>query len=989
MFADNVKVSKMVGGAFKKLKSYYFYDKTILFIKHKIAVFESDRVNFQLTLEKITNSLINQDIEYFNDLMDTIDFRILPKKFKSTTNDNDVISNYIDRKKDIQKINFFIDVPVELYILDTLWLLLIGKIMTDQHLTSSFSFAGRFKKSLFVLDDESLFSGIDFDSNRCFEPYYNLYSKWRDSAFDKIKSKHSDTDTLLIGLDLKSFYYTVEFEFSNLKDLLNNDERYDSFTFLTNIIEELYLRYTNILREFKPGISKKENACIFPIGLLSPILLRELYLKKFDLEIINKIKPFYYGRYVDDLLIVVNAKEMSEYRKQDFIDHFLINTNIVSAHGKEYHFTLHSNLRLQAEKINCFFFGENQKDIILEIYDEQIRVNSSEVNLLPDAGLLDENFNSHAYHIGNLEKSNNIRELGFMESNNFKASLFINRLLRLLSNTVCCDQEYEKYLNEIIEFYSGSQSVEFSNVWRSIFELFTICNDKIKANKFYDEIKISTIALTFDKLDINEIYKRKQTSLIKKLRKNLQTHLDIALSLAVSLDYSFGRLHKHHIMAKSFRLSNMLNHHLVFEPLINYSSGYNTVSLIKSNNVSQQENNLNSRRLDTFLLKWSPRYIHLSEFYINAFMFTLNDKSFVFQSIGKENKIFNSFLFHNNLPKTIKSQIIENDLDTNVKSNVAINTIKISGSSPKKIRIAIANLNFKEPECFDYLKEPGKILTIKYKQRLFSLLNSSCKENINVIVFPEFCIPSPWLEDIAKFSQETGITIIFGLQYLKSVDKKSHYERAYNVVMVIKPTQSYNGFRNSILLYREKNYYAPAEKIELAKRGYICKDKPTPVYHVIKDSTSSFSIILCFEFTDINSRTSLKSKIDTLFVPQFNRDTTYFSSIVESTSRDLHCFVIQANTSLYGDSRINAPYSSLFKNIAQIKGGLNDSILVGEININELKQFREEYNKDYEKKLLNCLQCTKYIESNYSNSVCKDCDYQKKESHIKNIPPNF
>ncbi|MCG2729800.1 MAG: hypothetical protein L6276_05890, partial [Acetobacterium sp.] len=103
MFTDNAKVSKMVAGAYNKLKSYYFYDKTILFIKYKIAVFESDRENFELTLEKITNSLINQDAEYFNVLMDKLDFRILPKKFKSTAYDNDVVSNYIDRKKNIQK----------------------------------------------------------------------------------------------------------------------------------------------------------------------------------------------------------------------------------------------------------------------------------------------------------------------------------------------------------------------------------------------------------------------------------------------------------------------------------------------------------------------------------------------------------------------------------------------------------------------------------------------------------------------------------------------------------------------------------------------------------------------------------------------------------------------------------------------------------------------------------------------------------------------
>lgn len=41
----------------------------------------------------------------------------------------------------------------------------------------------------------------------------------------------------------------------------------------------------------------------------------------------------------------------------------------------------------------------------------------------------------------------------------------------------------------------------------------------------------------------------------------------------------------------------------------------------------------------------------------------------------------------------------------------------------------------------------------------------------------------------------------------------------------------------------------------------------------------------------------MKTNIDMLFIPQLNRDTNYFASIVESAARDLHCFVIQANTS--------------------------------------------------------------------------------------------
>lgn len=999
MFDNNADTFKMVSGAYKKLKSYYFYDKSILFMKKKIATFESDRTNFQLILDQITDNLNVQNIDYFNNLLDELDFKILPKKFKATEINSDVITNYVDRNKEIQRINFFLDLPVQLYIIDTLWLLLIGKIMTDQALMSNFSYAGRFKKSLFKTGDESLVTGIDYDSNRCFLPYFNLYSKWRDSAFDTIKSQHNNNDTVLLGLDLKSFYYTVEFKFDELKTLLGNDDRYESFSFLTEIIESIYLRYTKILREYKQGISKQEGACIFPIGLLSPIVLRELYLSKFDLEIKEKIEPYYYGRYVDDLLIVIKANGMENDNIETFIARFLISTNIAHPGNKDLRFVLHPNLRLQKEKISCFFFGKDKKDLILEIYNEQIRVNSSEINLLPDVGFFKEKFNNHAYYISNLEKSKNLRDLGFMESNNYKASLFINKLLKILSNTFCCEQEYESHLYEIIEFYKGSQSIEFSNIWRSIFELFVICGDKIKRNTFYSNVKMAISSISFDKLDENEIYKKKQPKLLKKIKLNLKEQLDIAFSLAVALDLNFCNTQRHKSLALTFRESNMLNHHMVLEPLINYAYSHdNEISFINNPNCGS---NPKLSRLDPFKLFWSPRYIHLNEFYLKSIMSSFNDECYNFKE-QIEDSIFKKFIKHNNLPASIKSPILSSPKTIVYQNvNVAIKEIifesSLSESENDKgiVRIALANLNFNESQCFDYLRHPEKVLTKEYKLRLFDLMNATYKEKATVIVFPEFCIPSPWLNDFANFSMNTGITIISGLQYLKSKKDKSKFEQVFNTVITIKPTKSKLGFRSSMLFFREKNYYAPAEKLELSKRGFTCVDKLIPLYQIIRDGISDFSTILCFEFTDINSRTTLKSKIDTLFVPQFNRDTTYFSSIVDSTSRDLHCFIVQANTSLYGDSRINAPYKTIYKNITQINGGLNDSILVGEINIKELLDFRSNYFNNFNLHNDVCLQCTKFKKINYDSKKCNNCktiqsiERKIKHKRIKNLPPNF
>ena len=94
--------------------------------------------------------------------------------------------------------------------------------------------------------------------------------------------------------------------------------------------------------------------------------------------------------------------------------------------------------------------------------------------------------------------------------------------------------------------------------------------------------------------------------------------------------------------------------------------------------------------------------------------------------------------------------------------------------------------------------------------------------------------------------------------------------------------------------------------------------------------------MMCYELTNIRYRSKLLSKIELLIVPELNPDTDYFSNIVEATSRDLHCYVVQVNTSKYGDSRITGPYNSKFKDIIKIKGAENNVLLLGTIELKKL-----------------------------------------------------
>ena len=193
------QVKNMLQGAYKKLKSYYFYDKTLLFIKKKIAEFESDDHIFHHTFDVLAHALASEDMAYFDSLITQLDFQVFPKSFVETSEHTTAIIGAVDHSKNISKVNFFIDVPIELLIVDCLWTIFLAKIGNSKYGNRACSYAGKLKPSIFFFGDDDLYSGIDWKSNRCFEPYYENYSRWQNDAFTKLREGLKAQDQLILG----------------------------------------------------------------------------------------------------------------------------------------------------------------------------------------------------------------------------------------------------------------------------------------------------------------------------------------------------------------------------------------------------------------------------------------------------------------------------------------------------------------------------------------------------------------------------------------------------------------------------------------------------------------------------------------------------------------------------------------------------------------------------------------------------------------------
>jgi hypothetical protein len=116
--------------------------------------------------------------------------------------------------------------------------------------------------------------------------------------------------------------------------------------------------------------------------------------------------------------------------------------------------------------------------------------------------------------------------------------------------------------------------------------------------------------------------------------------------------------------------------------------------------------------------------------------------------------------------------------------------------------------------------------------------------------------------------------------------------------------------------------------------------KVPSLYELFRWRDTQFSIYNCYELADIKHRSIFRSELDFLVACVLNKDINYFSSIVESVTKDLHCYVVQVNCSEFGDSRITQPTKKERMDILRVSGGENSTVLVGSLPINELRHFQ-------------------------------------------------
>lgn len=295
------------------------------------------------------------------------------------------------------------DFPVEMHVMSALWINLVGHKF-DAVLTKS-AYGSRLRR---YRPESGVPKGsvgdYHLEAVGSFQPYFGPYKEWRSRGLNSIRSElEAGHAVVAISMDLTSYYHRVDPIF-----IADKQFHEDAGIVLSEWEMEFTKEFAAALVEWSNRVATEMHAlgCStgdvtvggLPIGLSISRVVANALLAGLDRDIERGLTPVYYGRYVDDLFLVlrdpgdlVTTKALLAYfaaRTSCFprADKVKKGDIFLSLPGG---FQAKTKLLLQQSKQKVFFLqGQGGIDLLSNI-ESQIRSVSSERRLMPSPDRLE------------------------------------------------------------------------------------------------------------------------------------------------------------------------------------------------------------------------------------------------------------------------------------------------------------------------------------------------------------------------------------------------------------------------------------------------------------------------------------------------------------------------------------------------------------------------------------------------------------------------
>lgn len=256
-------------------------------------------------------------------------------------------------------------------------------------------------------------------------------------------------------------------------------------------------------------------------------------------------------------------------------------------------------------------------------------------------------------------------------------------------------------------------------------------------------------------------------------------------------------------------------------------------------------------------------------------------------------------------------------------------------------KVCLANLEVAET-CWHAAAGGVPDLSCDRYQRLVALVNSvlSMSPRPHYLLLPELSVPRRWVDSLANKLLASKISLIAGVEYGHTKPDLVTNE------VVLALIDDRLGCTSNVMYWQKKTAPAPAEEEELENaHGRRWKASSSNVSNVpvtvYRHFGFEFGLLLCSELQDITFRQQYQGQVDALFVLSWNKDLETFGSLIEAAALDVHAYVGLVNNRLFGDSRLRVPAKEHhLRDQCRLHGGLNDFAAVVELDIGELRRFQ-------------------------------------------------
>lgn len=309
--------------------------------------------------------------------------------------------NLIKTKKIMPEFRVVGDFPVDAHIISALWINFIGHKF-DAVLDDS-CYASRLKR---IKDDE--FSDKDeiksfhYRAIGSFQPYFQPYQKWRNDGLKAMRNElENDRNIIAVSLDLNSYYHLVDPTAIALQSLhkeigVTLDHEEQKFTEeLAHFLDEWSSRAKHFISEI--GGAEKDHNGGLVIGLTVSKIISNVLLWKWDYLIKARLTPIHYGRYVDDMFLVLrdsgeikNSNDLMGFISKRLGDDFLHENGGYWFIKQGESVQGGSKIKFQQGKQKLFILEDQSGIDLIDSIEKEIRELSSEHRLMPSPDHLED-----------------------------------------------------------------------------------------------------------------------------------------------------------------------------------------------------------------------------------------------------------------------------------------------------------------------------------------------------------------------------------------------------------------------------------------------------------------------------------------------------------------------------------------------------------------------------------------------------------------------